>query len=148
MPAYLNAHTHARDIGPSSITVFFNGACPVCRAAIDRYRALMGERRDFLWRDLRYYPDALAAFGIDRDEAARCVHVIDRTGALRKGVDGAIALWREMPGKRRWRARVLSLPLVHALAGWFYRRGIVPWAAHGATQGAAHDHGHAHDHQH
>lgn len=141
MPPYLRQHGHAESFGPTSITIFFNGACPVCRSAIERYRAYMAERRDILWRDVRDHPDALLCFGIDRDAAARCVHVIDRTGALRKGVDAAIALWREMPGKRRWRARVLSLPVVHGVAGWLYRRDIVPWAAHGSGF-AAHAHGH------
>ncbi len=116
---------------PSAVTVFYNSACPLCRTVVERYRRAMAGRADILWRDVARLPDALWVFGIDRVRAARCVHVVDREGRLRQGVDAAIALWREMPGKRRWRARVLQVPGIHAVARWLYAQGAVPWTAHG-----------------
>ena len=98
---------------------------------IERYRRVTADRADILGRDVGRTPDALWVFGVDRDQAARCVHVVDRDGRLRQWVDAAIALWREMPGKRRWRARLLQLPGIHRVARWPYAQGAVPWTAHG-----------------
>lgn len=132
MRAYPALETRSDDAGsPTAVTVFYNSACPLCRAVVERYRRVTGHRRDILWRDVGRTPDALWVFGVDRDDAARCVHVVDRAGRLRQGVDAAIALWREMPGKRRWRARLLQLPGVYAVARWLYAQGVVPWTAHG-----------------
>lgn len=111
---------------PTTVTTFYDGSCPVCRSAITRYMRIgAAENPDLLWRDVNYFPNALKCFGVDQRRAQRRIHVIDRTGALRAGVDAAIAIWRELP-RRRWRARLLSLPLVHPLAGLLYDRVFAP----------------------
>ena len=112
--------------GPTSLTTFYDGACPLCRSAVARYRRVGGGGRpDLLWRDIERYPSALLAFGIDRAGARRRIHVVDRTGALRAGVDAMIAIWAELP-RRRWRARLLSLPLVHGIAARIYDIVLAP----------------------
>lgn len=111
---------------PTTVTTFYDGLCPVCRSTIARYAQIGGAGNpDLLWRDINEYPDALACFGVDRKAVERRIHVVDRTGALRAGVDAAIAVWRELP-RRRWRARLLSLPLVHPLAGLIYDHIFAP----------------------
>ena len=111
---------------PTTVTTFYDGACPVCRGAIARYKRIgAAEKPDLLWRDINAFPDALQAFGITRKAAQRRIHVIDRTGALKAGVDAAIAVWRELP-RRRWRAWLLSLPGIHGVAGLLYDHVFAP----------------------
>jgi len=110
----------------TTVTTFYDGLCPVCQGTIARYERIgAGGYPDLLWRDVNAYPNALACFGVGRKLAERRIHVIDRTGALRAGVDAAIAVWRELP-RRRWRARLLSLPVVHFLAGLAYDYFFAP----------------------
>lgn len=131
MRAYPAVENDSSRVPPTSVTVFYNSACPLCRTVVERYRRVTANRTDILWRDVGRTPEVLWIFGVDREQALRCVHVVDRNGRLRQGVDAAIALWREMPGRRRLRAQVLQLPVVHATARWLYARGAMPWTAHG-----------------
>jgi len=110
---------------PTSVTTFYDGRCPVCQGAVTRYRAVGGGIPDLLWRDVNRFPDALACFGIDRHAAERRIHVVDRTGALRAGVDAMIAIWRELP-HRRWRADLFSLPFIHGLMSLAYDLVFAP----------------------
>jgi len=111
---------------PTSVTTFFDGRCPVCRSAVGRYkRAARGGNPDLMWRDIRRFPDALETFGVSRAAAHRRIHVVDRTGALRAGVDAMITIWRELP-RRRWRAVLLGLPGVHLAAGLLYDHLFAP----------------------
>ncbi len=114
----------ARRIRP--LTVFYNGACPVCRDAIRRYHeACAGTEgeRDHAWLDISEMPQALAARGIGPDEAARRIHVIDREGTLWRGLDAFMVLWRSIP-RYRWRARLAALPGVHVVTDWLYEHVI------------------------
>jgi len=112
--------------GPTSVTTFFDGRCPICMNAVTRYQRVARDRHpDLLWRDIRRFPDALATFGVSRVAARRRIHVVDRSGALRAGVDAMIAIWRELP-RRRWRAQLLSLPGVHGISGFFYDNLFAP----------------------
>ena len=111
---------------PTTVTTFYDGLCPVCRSTVARYARIGADGiPDLLWRDINDYPDALACFGVGRKEVERRIHVVDRTGALRAGVDAAIAVWRELP-RRRWRARLLSLPVIHPIAGLIYDHLFAP----------------------
>lgn len=112
---------------PTSIATFYDGGCRDCRTQVERFRRLsvrrLGRRADLLWRDIRTCPDALRCFGIDRTAARHHIHVVDRWGRMRAGLDARIALWRELPGYRA-AAWFLALPVVHELAAFFFRRGF------------------------
>jgi predicted DCC family thiol-disulfide oxidoreductase YuxK len=115
-----------RDDGPTTVTTFFDGRCPLCMNAVGRYQRIAQDAHpDLMWRDIRCFPDALATFGISRVAARRRIHVVDRSGALRAGVDAMIAIWRELP-RRRWRAVLLSLPGIHGVSGFFYDNICAP----------------------
>jgi len=104
--------------------VFFNSACPVCRAGVANQRERMeatGAGRGIEWCDIAADPAALAPRGIAVDDVRRKLYVEDEQGALHIGADAFTALWRETPG-RRWMARLLSAPGVSGLARWGYDR--------------------------
>lgn len=103
--------------------ILYNADCPVCAFEIDRYAARA--RADGLplrFEDLNRCETA--AWGIDRDTAARRLHVL-HDGKVHAGIDGFIVLWRRMP-HLRWLARLVALPGVRHLAALLYDRAAAP----------------------
>ena len=104
--------------------VYFNSACPVCRAGIATQRERMdaaGAGREIEWCDIDQDPAALAKRGIALDDVRRKLYVEDERGNLRIGADAFTALWQETPGWT-WLARLLSAPGISAFARWTYDR--------------------------
>ena len=104
--------------------VYFNSACPVCRAGVADQRKRMaatGTGREIEWCDIAADPSVLAPGGIAVDDVRRKLYVEDEQGELHIGADAFTALWRETPG-RRWLARLLSAPGISPLARWLYDR--------------------------
>jgi predicted DCC family thiol-disulfide oxidoreductase YuxK len=92
--------------------VYYNSACPVCRAGVANQREAMraadtGE--DIEWCDIVSRPEVLAEPGITVEAVRRKLYVEDDRGKLHIGADAFSALWLETPG-RRWLGRLLALP--------------------------------------
>ena len=106
-----------------SITTYYNGACPVCRAGIHATRAEADKRgADAMdWVDIADTPAALDPLGLELDPVRKRLHVRDRDGHMKIGVDAALVLWRAIPGKA-WRARVVGVPGIYHLSCFFYDR--------------------------
>ncbi|MGC4116266.1 MAG: DUF393 domain-containing protein [Myxococcales bacterium] len=115
---------HPRE-GP--LAVFFDGACIVCSSEMESYR-----RRD---RDGRLeFVDIAApgfdaqAFGLDRVQVQRAMHVRLPSGEVRTGVAAFVEVWKRLPGFGL-AARVAANPLLRPLlsAGyWVFARLIRP----------------------
>ena len=99
------------------VTVYYDGACPLCRAEIGHYRRCRGAEQ-VAFVDVA--PDG-AALGPDLDRAAARArfHVRDADG-LRSGAAAFARLWRVLPGWR-WLGRLVALPVVLPLAEAAYR---------------------------
>lgn len=101
------------------IKVYYNSACPVCRAGIegqkDKTTACQVQ-----WADVHRDNEAVAEIGESLEYVRERLHVVDEQGVKRMGVDAFIVLWRHSP-KERWKARLLSLPLIHPLAQLGYK---------------------------
>lgn len=110
----------SRGAGPE-LTVYYDGACPLCAAEIGHYRRCRGSGAvDFVDLAALPAPSAGAAgLGSDlsRDAALRRFHVRDRAGRLHSGAAAFARLWRALPGWR-WLGRVagnrLALPFAEA----------------------------------
>lgn len=81
--------------------VFYDGACPVCRAEIAVYRRALGD--DVSWRDV----SAETPDGLDRDTLLARFHVRRADGALASGPKAFLAIWRTSP-RLRWLAVALD----------------------------------------
>ena len=110
--------------GAVAETVFYNGACPVCRAEIGHYRGLTGEGR-LRYHDISDDPTTLARLGVDEEDQRRRLHVVTEDGRLLVGVDAFLALWRTLP-RYRWIARLVGSPGLRPAAGWLYDRVLAP----------------------
>lgn len=105
---------------PSSLTVFFDGGCPLCSREIAHYRRI--ERSDRIrWIDVTRDVEELRRHGIEPRAAMASFYVEGPDRTLYTGAAAFVALWRELP-RYRWLARCCdTLHLVTALE-WVYRR--------------------------
>ncbi|MEL7106639.1 MAG: DUF393 domain-containing protein [Pseudomonadota bacterium] len=107
----------------SEIRVIYNDTCPICSREVDLYR----READAIGAPIAFSgltPEALAATGMTRDEAARQFHVI-KDGERIAGLDAFFVLWRHLP---RWAllARLLDRPVIRPLARFAYDRIAAP----------------------
>jgi predicted DCC family thiol-disulfide oxidoreductase YuxK len=99
-------------------TVYFDGACPLCRTEIDYYR-----RRDhtgtLCFVDVSV-PSTATPADLDRVFALQRLHVRAEDGRLVSGAAAFVEVWRRLPG---WRiaARIAALPGVLGLLEMGYR---------------------------
>ncbi|HSN70795.1 MAG TPA: DUF393 domain-containing protein [Steroidobacteraceae bacterium] len=98
-----SAHRHE-----TVLTVFFDGACPLCRREIDFYRRQSGSER-IDWFDLSTAaPDRPVAPGLDLETALARMHVMHPDGTFASGAGAFAAVWRSLPRFARL-GRVASL---------------------------------------
>ncbi|EQM67027.1 DUF393 domain-containing protein [Pseudomonas tohonis] len=101
------------------IKVYYNSACPVCRVGIDGQKdkttACQVE-----WADVHADNQAVEEIGEELEYVRERLHLVDEQGVKRMGVDAFIVLWRHSP-RERWKARLLSLPLINGLAQLGYK---------------------------
>lgn len=81
---------------PPSLTVYYDGACPVCSREVAFYR-----RRDGAagidWIDAASCDAADLGPGLVRDRALGRLHVRHADGRLASGADAFVAIWRRLP---------------------------------------------------
>ena len=100
------------------IKVFYDGECGLCRREIGHYRKIAPPDR-FDWVDITKASAELEAVGLTFDRALRRLHAQDAQGALHKGVDAFLLIWRHLP---RWRflAPLVAFPLIKPIADFAY----------------------------
>lgn len=107
---------------PDRLTVYFDGACPLCTAEVRHYaRQPGGDRLDFVdvSRDgVNPGPD------LSPGDAMRRFHVRHPDGTLLSGARAFVAIWQVLP-RWRWAARVAGMPGMPRLLELAYR-GFLP----------------------
>jgi demethoxyubiquinone hydroxylase (CLK1/Coq7/Cat5 family) len=87
---------HDSEDRPAVLTVYYDGACPVCTREIGAYRRQRGASA-VRWVDAsRCDADALGP-GLDRARALARLHVRRPDGALVDGAGAFAAIWRALP---------------------------------------------------
>jgi predicted DCC family thiol-disulfide oxidoreductase YuxK len=98
-----------------AIRVFYNSACPVCKAGIDKQRGDMAAC-PVEWNDVHSDSRELSALGYELEDVRERLHVMDADGHMHIGAAAFSALFRHAPG-RRWIATLMDAPgLRHVLA--------------------------------
>lgn len=111
------------------LTVFYNGACPICRREIAHYRHLAKDTgAPLAWCDVASDAEVLAAHGIGGDAAVRRLHAVDGRGRLLVGIDAFTAVWERLP-RWAWLARILRWRPARWLVAQLYERVAAPLLA-------------------
>lgn len=106
------------DCGDATLTVLYDGACPLCRREIGLYRGLPASQ-PLAFVDVSDAATALPP-GTDRAQLLARFHVRRADGTLADGARGFVALWAALPGWR-WLARLAALPGLTPLMEAAYR---------------------------
>jgi predicted DCC family thiol-disulfide oxidoreductase YuxK len=97
----------------STLTVFYDGACPLCRREIGWYRR---RRNDGCidWLDVSQCGDDVLPIGFNREILLARFHVALPDGRVVSGPPAFAALWLRYPGLRwaGWLTRIPPLPLL------------------------------------
>jgi predicted DCC family thiol-disulfide oxidoreductase YuxK len=103
----------------TDLTVFYDGACPLCRSEIGLYRNCAGAER-VAFVDVAAAEAGNVASGLDKTSALTRFHVQTADGQLHSGAAGFAQLWLTLPGWR-WLGRITMLPGIRTVAEIAYR---------------------------
>lgn len=110
--------------GQAKITVFYDGACPRCRADRRRYERLAGSSSGSVyWFDITDQDAALRKKGIDPEDALQELHVEDAGGRIHRELDAYILLISRVPLLRPL-AWLIGLPGLKGLLSRWYRASV------------------------
>ena len=113
----------ATDLG--KITVFYDGACPVCVRDRRNYEKLAGKNADSVcWFDITGRDGELRALGIDPRKALTELHVRDEDNKVHSELDAYILLLGRVPLLKPL-AWLVGLPAIRPFLARHYRRGVV-----------------------
>ena len=102
-----------------TLTVYYDGACPVCSREIALYRRQLGAEH-LVWVDAASCPEADLGNGLSRASALSRFHVRRADGELVDGMHGFAALWRSLP-RFAWVGRMASVGPITLLLDAAYR---------------------------
>ena len=101
------------------LTVYFDGACPVCSREIALYRRQPGAEQ-CVWVDASSCAEADLGSGLSRASALARFHVRRGDGELIGGMRGFAALWHSLP-RFAWAGRLASIGPLPLLLDAAYR---------------------------
>jgi predicted DCC family thiol-disulfide oxidoreductase YuxK len=114
-----------KPVAPSQ-TVYYNGACPVCRTEMSHYaRRCETAAVPVTFVDSSIYQDSLAEYGLRREHLERRVYLKSANGKILSGVAALTSLWAQTPGYL-WLSKLVSLPVVRSIAEMLYDHVAVP----------------------
>ena len=90
------------------LTIFYDGACPLCSAEIGVYRNCSGADK-VAFVDVSAHGPVLLAPGLDKTVALNRLHVRLADGTLASGAAAFGHLWLALPAWR-WLGRIVLLP--------------------------------------
>ena len=99
------------------VKVYYNSACPVCKAGIQDQQCRMGAQAsiDIEWLDVHLNPALANDVGADLETVRERLHLRNVDGSIRVGADAFAVLFQKTEGQK-WLGKLLVLPLVHQLA--------------------------------
>jgi predicted DCC family thiol-disulfide oxidoreductase YuxK len=108
----------------NKITVYYDGACPICRRDRRHYEKLAGKGGEQVcWFDITGQEERLRELGIDPRKALTELHVCDEQGRLVSELDAYILLMSKVPLLKPV-AWLIGLPLIRPLLAWIYHRQV------------------------
>jgi predicted DCC family thiol-disulfide oxidoreductase YuxK len=101
--------------------VYYNSACPICRAGIADQRKRMKAcgLNNIRWIDVHTNPEALNKSDVSLNQVREKLYVENTNGQLNVGLDAFICLWSQTKGQR-WLAKLFQLPILNQFSHWTY----------------------------
>lgn len=96
---------------PDELTVYYDGACPLCRTEIGHYRGCAGAGGVRFVDLATLGDDASLGPGLDRAAAQARFHVREADGRLVSGAAAFARLWRRLPAWR-WLGRLVEVRIL------------------------------------
>lgn len=121
--AYLSLYKKALAM-MHSLTVYFDGNCPICRAEV-RFYKWYDKSRLIAWTDIGLLTDEQLPPRKSRDELLGKFHAKEEGSNWHVGVDAFAVIWQRLPIFRRF-AWVFRTPGLRHLAEIAYR-GFLAW---------------------
>ncbi|MDB5972802.1 MAG: hypothetical protein JWQ90_5252 [Hydrocarboniphaga sp.] len=110
-----------------ALAVYVNQDCPVCRSEMGRYCELNKRHHGAMrFRSIAKTYGGLPRYGLTERDLRRRLFVESGDGKLCSGIDGAILIWRCLPGIYPRLAKLLAQPFIHAIADCSYDLVIAP----------------------
>ena len=107
----------------AACTVYFDGACPLCRREIAHYRSQEGAA-SMAWVDVATSDAASLGADLSRDDAMARLHVRQADGSLVSGAAAFAAIWNRLPAYG-WLASIASrrpvMKVMDVAYSWFLR---------------------------
>jgi predicted DCC family thiol-disulfide oxidoreductase YuxK len=100
------------------IKVYYNSACPVCKAGIENQKSRM-KGCPVEWKDVHSHPALVTEIHSELEQVRERLHVVDEHGQTYIGFDAFLTIWRHSPGEK-WKATLLGLPLIRQLGRMAY----------------------------
>ncbi len=92
----------------NQLTVYFDGACPLCRREIGVYKNSAGSDQ-ILWQDVSRVSDGPVAGDLSCQQAMARFHVRGADGSLKSGAAAFVELWLSLK-YWRWFGRLFAHP--------------------------------------
>jgi predicted DCC family thiol-disulfide oxidoreductase YuxK len=105
------------------IKVYYNSACPLCRAGINHQKAKMISCR-VDWNDVHTQPGVHNEVSPDLEFVRKKIHAIDEKGEIKVGIEAFEVIWRNSPSEH-WKAKVISFPGIKQISIFLYN--IFSW---------------------
>lgn len=103
----------------SSLKVFYDGSCPICRREIAFYGSREGSN-NIDWINVHTNSRELEIASVSKSDALARLHVITSDGNVATGVDAFQKIWHTLPNFR-FLANFFSFPATRWLLCKFYR---------------------------
>lgn len=101
------------------LAVYYNSACPVCNAGIQYQQSrVVGGKAS--WNDIHDNPELVKDLDKNIEQARETLHVINGDRQVKSGIDAFIAIW-QVSSSDVWKAKLLSIPIIHGFASIGYR---------------------------
>ena len=115
---------------PETLTVLYDGSCPLCQMEIAHLKGLALKQTNsaLCFVDISPEGENGPDFAADRADLMARFHVQQQDGSRLSGAAAFVAMWRRLPGWR-WLARLAQLPGMLTLMELAYRAflNIRPW---------------------
>jgi predicted DCC family thiol-disulfide oxidoreductase YuxK len=105
----------------AQLKVYYNSACPVCKAGIEDQQCRMRERGtgEVQWLDVHQNPELAREVGAELEQVRERLHVVNADGAVRVGSAAFAELYQATRGQQ-WLGRLLTLPVLRQLSALGY----------------------------